>query len=156
MENAVGTPFQLIYDSFYDSITDDMYVEWTKEDTEKDIYNILLKAIPKFEFPRFRINKRNSEGFEDVLSLEEIEIISGLMVIEWYGRQINTIDNTRLKYSSSDFKFTSQANHLNKLVGAKNDAVASNRHLQRLYKRRKTDDDGYVKPNFSGFSGGRL
>ena len=38
-------------------ITDDMYMEWTEEDTKKDLLNILLDAIPGFEFPRFPLSK---------------------------------------------------------------------------------------------------
>lgn len=29
------TPFEEIYDRFFGKITDDMYMEWTQEDTEK-------------------------------------------------------------------------------------------------------------------------
>ena len=61
------------------------------------------------------------------------------MVIEWLGQQLDTTENTRMKYSGSDFKFTSQANHMAKLkvlIDAQNkDSV----HLQRIYKRRKVD-----------------
>ena len=59
------------------------------------------------------------------------------MVIEWLGQQLETTENTRMKYSGSDFKFTSQANHMAKikvLVDAKQKDCL---HLQRLYKRRK-------------------
>ena len=45
-----NTTFKEIYDRFFGKITDDMYVEWTKEDTEKDVKNILIDAIPGFEF----------------------------------------------------------------------------------------------------------
>ena len=38
------------------------------------------------------------------------------MMIGWIQRQITSIENTRMKYSGSDFKFTSQANHLSKLL----------------------------------------
>ena len=47
------TSFDKIYDRFFGKITDDQYLEWTEEDTRKDIKNILLDAIPGFEFPRF-------------------------------------------------------------------------------------------------------
>jgi len=37
------------------------------------------------------------------------------MVVEWISQQLASIENTRMKYSGSDFKFTSQANHIQKL-----------------------------------------
>jgi hypothetical protein len=45
-----------------------------------------------------------------------------------------------MKYSGSDFKFTSQANHLQKLVTEQEKNYQRAFHLQRLYKRRKQDD----------------
>ena len=42
------TPFEDIYNRFFGKITDDMYMEWTEEDTKKDLLNILLDAIPGF------------------------------------------------------------------------------------------------------------
>jgi hypothetical protein len=50
------------------------------------------------------------------LTSEEILIISKLMMDIWLQRQITSIENTRMKYSGADFKMTSQANHLSKLV----------------------------------------
>jgi len=39
------------------------------------------------------------------------------MMCAWVQRQVTSIENTRMKYSGSDFKMTSQANHLQKLMG---------------------------------------
>jgi hypothetical protein len=46
------TQFTDIYNRFLGKITDDMYVELTPEDTIKDLRNLLIDAIPGFEFPR--------------------------------------------------------------------------------------------------------
>ena len=48
----VGTQFVEVYNRFLGKITDDMYVELTPEDTIKDLRNMLIDAIPGFEFPR--------------------------------------------------------------------------------------------------------
>ena len=74
-------------------------------------------------------------------------------MIEWIKRQIATVDVTKQKYSSKDFELTSQANHLAKLIILKNDFKTDNKAAQRLYKRRKTDDDGYIVTNYAGFGG---
>ena len=62
------------------------------------------------------------------------------MIVEWLGQQLATIENTRMKYSGSDFKFTSQANHMQKILQLKKDYEREGFHLQRLYKRRIKDE----------------
>ncbi len=163
MANSPGTTsFITIYDSFFARVTDDMYLEFTEEDTLEMLQDILLNALPRFEFPRFDIfdyelgtwqglgtyqgvESNNIEvpitgwgggTFNYALTDEEINIIALNMVIEWLTQQLDTTENTREKYSGSDFKFTSQANHMAKLKvlidAQKQDSV----HLQRIYKRR--------------------
>ena len=46
-------------------------------------------------------------SFEEELTAEEAEILAILMMINWLQRQITSIENTRMKYSGSDFKMTS-------------------------------------------------
>ena len=82
--------------------------------------------------------------FEADLTDEEINIIASLMLESWIQRQVASIENTRMKYSGSDFKFTSQANHLSKLLSLLNNCKTNNKHIQRLYKRRRpTKNVGY-------------
>ena len=38
------------------------------------------------------------------------------MMEAWLQRQVTSIENIRQKYSGTDFKMTSQANHLSKLL----------------------------------------
>ena len=103
------TPFDVIYDRFFGKITDDMYMEWTEEDTKKDLKNILIDAIPGFEFPRFPLYAYDEdlEEFDSTLTSEEINIFALLMYNTWLQRQIASIEHTRMKYSGSDFKMTS-------------------------------------------------
>jgi len=56
IEHEGGTHFADIYNCFLGKITDDMYMELTPEDTIKDLQNLLLDALPQFEFPRFKID----------------------------------------------------------------------------------------------------
>ena len=66
----------------------------------------------------------------------------------WLQRQIASVENTRMKFSGSDFKFTSQANHLSKLISLMTECKKQSTHMQRLYKRRKTED-GKIASNWS-------
>ena len=86
--------------------------------------------------------------FNVELTPEEINILALLMKQGWVQRQVTSIENTRMKYSGSDFKMTSQANHLAKLLTLLTESRRDSFHMQRLYKRRKLSADGY-KSNWS-------
>ena len=172
----MGTLFASVYNRFLGKITDDMYMELTPQDTIKDLQNLLIDAIPGFEFPRkqldynifhrpisadteniygFVIEDADGNGYEDAssfnaeLNSEEINILAILMLNGWLQRQITSIENIRMKYSGTDFKMTSQANHLSKLLTLLAETQRQSLHMQRLYKRRRTGKDGYIKSNWS-------
>ena len=187
MADVKTTPFTAIYNRFLGKITDDMYMELTPQDTIKDLQNLLVDAIPGFEFPRkcltdytietaivpeneitdedfvLQIILEEDEPAEDIprncivehsyfnvaLSSEEINILALLMKQGWVQRQVTSIENTRMKYSGADFKMTSQANHLQKLLTLLTESQRESFHMQRLYKRRKLDDNGVYHSNWS-------
>ena len=134
------TEFSKVYNYFYSKVTDDMYMELDKEQTDNLLEELLLNAIPWFEFPRVALddydldNKRFNVG----LSNEEMHIIAVYMVVGWLDQQIASVEVTRMKYTGADFKMTSQANHMAKLLALKKEYEKNGFHLQRLYKRRKT------------------
>jgi hypothetical protein len=76
------------------------------------------------------------------LTSEEINILAIIMKQGWLQRQVTSIENTRMKYSGPDFKMTSQANHLQKLLTTLTECRRDSLHMQRLYKRRKIGTDG--------------
>lgn len=169
MSDTNTTPFSDVYDSFLSKITDDMYMELTEDDTYRMLEDLLLSSIPKFEFPRVNLFDYVKGSTEEVevetidevtgevntkmtsaytaghfnveLTAEEINILAVYMVVEWIGQQLASVENTRMKYSGTDFKFTSQANHMHKLLVIKKDYEREGFHLQRLYKRREIKDD---------------
>ena len=174
----MGTLFASVYNRFLGKITDDMYMELTPKDTIKDLQNLLIGAIPGFEFPRksldyeilereinkdsvnvqgFFIENADGDGYEDAsyfiatLSSEEVNILAILMMIDWLQRQVTTIENIRMKYSGADFKMTSQAAHLGKLLTLLNETQRQSLHMQRLYKRRRTGENGEIKSNWDIF-----
>lgn len=184
----MGTKFTEIYNRFLGKITDDMYVELTPQDTIRDLRNLLIDAIPGFEFPRHNLYDYSIESeikfeneidkddfiigilwdempedsinetprveierssFTAELTSEEINILAILMMCAWVQRQVTSIENTRMKYSGTDFKMTSQANHLSKLLTLLNECNRQSLHMQRLYKRRKIIDNGEYRSNWS-------
>lgn len=160
-----GTEFSVVYDSFLSKITEDMYLELTEQDTKNLLHELLVSALPKFEFPRHDLvyeyaswEEEDEEGnitphegwiFIHPLTLEEINIIATYMIVEWLGQQLASVENTRMKYSGSDFKFTSQANHMQKILQMKKDYEREGFHLQRLYKRRIKDINGVYHSTMS-------
>lgn len=139
-----------------------MYMELTPQDTMRDLQNLLLEAIPAFEFPRKKLDYDllplpSGDGsclddesyFNEELTSEEINIIAILMMQAWTQRQVTSIENIRMKYSGTDFKMTSQANHLAKLLSLQDELRRQNTHMQRLYRRRKTDEEGNIRSNWS-------
>ena len=184
----MGTPFTQVYNRFLGKITDDMYVELTPQDTIRDLRNLIIDAIPGFEFPRHNLYDYKIEteiknedevltsdfiigmlwdempedsinavprlmversSFAAELTSEEINILAILMMCAWTQRQVTSIENTRMKYSGSDFKMTSQANHLSKLQSLLGECHRQSHHMQRLYKRRKITDNGAYASNWS-------
>lgn len=153
-----------------------MYMELTPQDTVRDMQNLLIEALPGFEFPRKNLMAFTSNVaevlLEDVteddfvileddstavvdrsyfsadLTDEEVNIIAILMMTAWVQRQVTSIENTRMKYSGSDFKFTSQANHLAKLMTLLAECQRQSHHMQRLYKRRRLTEDGRYESNW--------
>ena len=135
---------------------------------------MLLNSIPGFEFPRVNLQNYELSEIEDetfycgkdsnnevvtaliysggyfscTLTQEEINILATYMIVEWLGQQLASVENTRMKYSGDDFKFTSQANHMNKILQVKKDYERQGFHLQRLYKRRKADENGIMRSTF--------
>lgn len=181
------TLFSAVYNRFLGQVTDDLYLELTPEDTLRDLQNLLLNAIPGFEFPRQNLydytieltEKPESDvtpdefilgtvwgevdsgdllgtpkvlvdksRFNIELTAEEINILALLMKQGWVQRQVTSIENTRMKYSGADFKMTSQANHLSKLLSLLEESRRDSFHMQRLYKRRKFAADGKYVSNW--------
>ena len=160
------TPFSAVYDCFLSKVTDDMYMELTKDETTGLLQDFLLNAIPYFEFPRknlydYTIDVREIEEedlssddfvlgsvwgdientletpkavvdrsyFNCELTSEEINILALLMKQGWVQRQVTSIENTSMKYSGSDFKMTSQANHLSKLLALLTESRRDSFHM---------------------------
>lgn len=151
MEVIPPTSFQEMYEFFLAGVTDDMFMELTKEDTEKLLEEILIAAVPKFEFPHwahpFTLDYEN-KCFSTRLTIEEKIIIRYYMIAEWISYQLATVDLIRQKYSSSDFAFTSQANHMRSLITMKQEYEQKGLHAQRVYCRRYTDEKGKVRSSF--------
>ena len=127
-------PRQNLYD-----YTIDQEIKPEDEVTEGEFIIGLLwdDTIENSDFEKAPLVLVEKSSFAAELNSEEINILAILMMCAWVQRQVTSIENTRMKYSGSDFKMTSQANHLQKLLGLLGECQRQSHHMQRLYKRRK-------------------
>jgi hypothetical protein len=105
----MGTLFSEVYDTFLNRITDDMFMEYNELDTWRILQDLLVSAIPNFEFPRHDISnyelfdavdsdtycgiESNNAAvpliiygggeFSEELTREEIEILAYYMIVGW-------------------------------------------------------------------------
>ena len=163
-----GTSFFKIYCRFLEKITDDMYLELTFDETVKILDSLFFDSLSEFTYPRFHINDYDVEAeteavdkdgqpilkgaFKEVLTNEEQDIIAEIMLLNWIRRQLYDTRIIRMRYSTSDFKQTSQAAHMQRLNAIVADQQRRIRQKLNLYSKRKIDKDGYIVPNADNLS----
>jgi hypothetical protein len=132
-------------------------------DDDKTLLSVIKSMLNKLEisceichssleFDKILTNINNYDLTQKVfyaqLNYEEINIIATYMMLGWFDQQLASVEVSRMKFSGSDFKFTSQANHMAKLKDLRKEYERIGFHLQRLYKRRKTDANGNIRSTF--------
>ena len=109
----------------------------------KEDYEEILEEVKKVfgvvgVCPAVRAEKDYEKLKEIALELLEEKIEEGAKSFKVASRR-----------GDKNFKFTSQANHMSKLLALKKDYEREGLHLQRLYKRRKLNADGTYSSNWS-------
>ncbi len=150
----MATPYSEIYGAFLARIEED---DWLREaDTEvveADLLEILKMAIFDFRFPRILLVLDNvNSSMTNELTNAEIQVLATLMKVHWLRRQVNTWRNIKQQYSTRDFAFSSQANHLDKLLKSLEFAEKEARRVFDTYDRSRNQD---VYP-FNTFAGGDI
>ncbi len=118
---------------------------------DSDLIDLLNSAIINFEYPKVDIYNKNDETqeFNEDLSIFEIEILANLMTLEWIKRQIKSIYVIKQAMTDSDFRITSQANHLKMLLELKKVTESDIDKLQNKYSYRTSNHQA----NFEGLAG---
>ncbi len=125
------TPLKRVYAAFLSKILEDEWQQWTMEEIETDLIEILDAAIVRFKFPRSSL-EHDEENFFDNLETIEIQIIASYMKCEWLNRNIMTWENVKPLYEERDF---SQANLLDKLISALESERMNALQLESIYYR---------------------
>ena len=76
----MATSFDEMEDFFLAGITDDMYLELTEEDTKQILDEILLAALPSFEFPK---NKNLLEKKKDFSESWRIVLLESTVIAQF-------------------------------------------------------------------------
>jgi hypothetical protein len=121
--------FEFPRHNLYDYVIQTEVKDEDKVLTTDFILGILWEEMPVDSMnatPRLMVEKSE---FAAELTSEEINILAILMMTAWVQRQVTSIENTRMKYSGSDFKMTSQANHLQKLLTLLNECHRQSHHM---------------------------
>lgn len=149
---ATPTPWSTVFGSFLARIEED---DWMREDdfeiVQQDMLMILDMAIFDFRFPRIDLSLDHiNETFVEELTNGEIQVLASLMKLHWLRRQINTWRVIKQQYSTRDFEFSSQANHLDKLLKSLDSAEKEVRRAFDTYDRSRS----HSPYSFSDFAGG--
>lgn len=125
------TSLQKVYDAFLSKILEDEWGNWTLEEVQLDLRQILDGALPYFKFPRVSLEIEN-DSFKSDLSNEEIQIIASYMKCEYLNRTILTWENIKPLYEERDF---SQANLIDKFTALLEAERSNAKRLESLYYR---------------------
>ena len=112
------TSFDVVFQRFLNKITDPDLTSLLPNTLDSILTDFLQSAIVHFRKCQKDLNNfdLNLKTFNIDLSLDEIEILSSLMVIEWTNQQIHRTELLRQSLSSKDYAMYSQANHLDKML----------------------------------------
>lgn len=142
------TPVQNLYDAFLVLIESDEWDLWEQTSMNLDLNQLALAAIPWFKFPRCSLKwDDNQEYFiDEKITNNEIQIIALFMKIKWYGRIIDSLENTRPYYTEVDF---SPGKMLSELRQRQESIDKEAKNLERIYYR-SVDGKPYDYTKLSG------
>lgn len=115
------TYFEDVYEFFLSKIKSYDLAELTEDEIKEELNSLIKLAFPKCTVFKSKIKiDLDNESFvvkgKDSLSLEEMEILSLAMLLQYISPLIARDENLKQTLSSKDFSNTSQANHLEKLL----------------------------------------
>lgn len=136
----MSTPYSDVYGAFLARIEED---DWLREEdlevVDADMFQILQMAIFDFRFPRVSLEADQTDPeFANTLTNAEIQVLATLMKLHWLRRQVNSWRNIKQQYSTKDFEFSSQANHLDKLLKSLESAEKESRRVFDTYDRSRS------------------
>jgi hypothetical protein len=135
------TSFQTVYQRFLNKITDSDLASLPQTNLESIMSEYLQSSIVRFRKCKSDIKNFDLalQQFNVDLSIEEIEILSLWMKLEWLDQQINRIELLRQSLSSKDYAMYSQANHLSSLLSLRDTTLRDVQTLMKYYSYDNND-----------------
>ena len=132
------TYFEDVYEFFLSKIKSYDLAELTEDEIKEELDTLIKLALPKCTVFKGKIKiDLDNESFvvkgKDSLSLEEMEILSLAMLLQYISPLIARDENLKQTLSSKDFSSTSQANHLEKLLILKKSIDADLNYAMNSY-----------------------
>lgn len=111
----MATPFEDVFSSFLMKVSDDELLDLDEETMKKVLVNLLTLAVARFNQVCVKdlTNTQSGDSFVDDLSVEEINILSEIMVENWMKPKIYNLDLFKNRLSTKDYTTFSPANLLN-------------------------------------------
>lgn len=115
------TNYTEVYSVFQSQINDMEFNSLSVVEELEKVY--LINSIPKFRRCLQDLDDRDDENliFNIDLTIDEMQILGNLMVVEYLSSQIISIKNIEQSMSNGDFRLTSQAEHLGRLLQLRKD-----------------------------------
>ena len=137
----MATPYQEIYDLFLQKINDQEFLSLPDEDIEQFCFKYLKTSITKFKKCNQDLKDRDDTLLQFNVDLldEEKEILSIIMIEQWISPQIYNIMNLKQFMGDREFKYYSQANHLDKLMMLKDTLQSDSEREVTNYTYEQSD-----------------
>ena len=137
----MGTPYQEVYDRFLQKITDQEFLSLPDEDIDQFCFRYLRSAITNFKKCKKDLSDRDDSTMSFSVSLEndEVEILAIIMIEQWVSPQICNIQNLKQFMGDREFKYYSQANHLDKLLLLKDSLQSDSEREVTNYTYEQSD-----------------
>lgn len=139
----MATPFQSVYDKFLSYIDDYELALITTEELDDMLEGYLSRAV-SLDFKQCKANLNNVDldikQFNEELTLEEQWIIATGMTLSWLEPKIKREDLLRAAISDRDYKESSHANQLDKLMEL--EQLTRRRLKQYIVSYTHNDSDG--------------
>ena len=130
------TSYERIYESFLPKFQSYDIPQMTEDDVRDSLHDYLVSATARFHVCRKDLNDRDDllQRFNSELSVEEIEILSNYMMLEYIdATYIRVPTLLKVSLSSSDFNAFSPANMLSKLTEMQKRFLSENETLLSRY-----------------------
>ena len=153
---------EVLYPSFRSFIRGQIYGVMSQDDLDQECYDLAVRAIAAFKFPRISTDYKTfyairdpesgvlnevAEGdehfadaiphayFVEEVSPAEIEVLIAWMKVYWYENMLSNSDNYEDLYTDANIKTFSRANLIDKNTNVLKDARKAAERMESRYSR---------------------